>query len=443
MTLVPRTAFGRTFVLLLTVSVVIMAGTVALVGAYRARNWGALTAELALTRLRLIEPVIDTLGPRDAPRFVAEEYAAMGLVLSRRVPFGRAAPLARRLLARHLRAELGAGGELRVRRGRPLMLWLRTPQTHGLWLGMPLPTRNVRVLALTALWLLLIAFIALVGALLFARQHTAPLRRLALFAPALARGEVPADYRPSGTVEVRQLGEALLAAAHESKHLREERELWLAGVSHDLRTPLARLRFSAEMLPEDLDLRAGIIEDIEHLDTLIGQFLDYLRLGREEAVAEADVAALLRDALARIRGGEAVEVTGELRAPVRPQALSRAVTNLVVNGLKYGRPPVQVRVARRDGVARVAVTDHGAGLPDAEFRRLTVPFVQGDTARAAGGTGLGLAIVARVVALHSGELRALSGPDGFTVELTWPLAKAPASSYRPRSRLVPQRRQAE
>lgn len=429
MTPAPRSAFGRTFVLLLTLSIFVMVGTVVMVGAYRARSWGALTSQLALTRLRLIEPVIATLGPRDAPRFVAEEYAGMGLVLADHVPDAFAAPIAQRVLSRHLLPALGPGGELRVRHEGGLVLWLRSPQTQGLWLGMPLRMRSVHMLAATALWLLLIAFITLVAALLFARHLTTPLRRLAELAPALAEGKVPVDYRPSGTTEVRRLGDALLAAAREARHLREERELWLAGVSHDLRTPLARLRVSAEMLPEDLDLRAGIIEDIEDMDALIGQFLDYLRLYRDEPISEVDVAALLREALDRLPAtARAVDVDGALHAAVRPHAVTRAVVNLVLNGLRHGRAPVRVTVGTRDGTGWVAVTDRGPGVSAEAFAHLTAPFVQGDRARVAGGTGLGLAIVARVAALHGGTVRATRGPEGFRVELAWPLRRASSAA---------------
>lgn len=427
----PQSAFGRTLALLLSVSACIVLGTVLLGGAYRAQSWAELCAELAVARLRLITPVIATLGTADAARFIAEEYAGTGLVLMPEPGPGPSAPVAQRLIARRLGTTLAGSGELSVRHGNPAMLWLRAPGTGGHWLGMPLPARSGRALLGIVSWLIVILLIAQVAALRFARQLTAPLRRLADLAPALVRGTVPLDYRPAGPTEVRRLGESLLAAAHESQRLREERELWLAGISHDLRTPLARLRLSAELLPESLDLRSGIIEDIGEMDVMLGQFLDYLRLGREEATAPTDLAALLHHTLARLPEPGMVAITGSLCAEVRPQAMARAVTNLVLNARRHGSPPVRITLDRQENRACIAVHDGGAGFAPERLQTLAEPFTQGDDARSRGGSGLGLAIAARVAALHGGGLQSERTPEGFTMRLCWPLC-GPAGV--PRSR---------
>lgn len=420
MTPVPRTAFGRTLALLLALAAFILVGTLLLGGAYRARAWADLVGALAESRLELIAPVVATLGPVDARRFVAEEYAGEGLRFAARPEAGAPAPVAERLLDRRLRTGLGTEIEVRVLHDKGLVLWLRAPQTRGLWLGMPLPSRGGHLLPLFSLWLGLIAVIAVLAALWFARQLSAPLRRLAALAPRLARGEPPADFRPGGPCELRALGTALVQAAHQARQLREERELWLAGVSHDLRTPLARLRFSTEMLHEDLDLRAGMIEDIEAMDAMLGQFLDYLRLGREETAEACDLGRLLHEALARLPGAETVAITGDLHARVRPRALARAVGNLVVNALRHGASPVRVCIGTENGQAFVAVHDAGAGFPPERLAALSAPFVQGETARSGGGSGLGLAIAARVAELHGGELQAACDATGFHVGLYWP-----------------------
>lgn len=425
MTLPPQTAFGRTLALLLALAAFILAGTVSLAGIYRARAWTDLVATLAQTRLQLIAPIVATLGPADAARFVAHEYADAGLELRREPAGGVESPVAERLLARSLAPRLDAGIDIAVRRDPGLTLWLRAPQTDRWWLGMRLPTRNGRVLPVFVAWLGVIALIAALAALWFARALTLPLRRLAALAPALADGELP---EPSaiggGPREVRALGAALLAAAEQARQARDERELWLAGVSHDLRTPLARLRFSAEMLPEELDLRASMIDDIEAMDAILGQFLDYLRLGREEAIEARDVGALLREAIGRMPDAQAVAIEGELTAPVRPQALWRGIGNLVLNALRHGAPPVRVEIGSDDGSAFVAVRDGGDGFEPTQLGALSAPFVQGEAARS-GGTGLGLAIATRVARLHGGGLRARRDAMGFEVALHWP--RNPAS----------------
>jgi two-component system osmolarity sensor histidine kinase EnvZ len=425
----PQTAFGRTLALLLALAAFVLVGTVSLGGVYRARAWADTVATLAQTRVQLIAPIVATLGPADAARFVAQEYADAGLELRREPTDGVDSPVAQRLLGRSLAAQLDAGTDILVRRDHGLTLWLRTPQTDGWWLGMPLPTRGGRLLPLFAVWLAVIAVIAGLAALWFARALTLPLRRLAALAPALANGELPDPSAiGGGPREVRALGTAVLAAAEQARQARDERELWLAGVSHDLRTPLARLRFSAEMLPEGLDLRAGMIDDVEAMDAMLGQFLDYLRLGRDEVVQERDVGALLREAVARMAGAQDVAIEGELIAAVRPQAVTRGVGNLVLNALRHGAPPVRVEIGSDGGGTFVAVHDAGAGFDPAQLAALTVPFVQGEAARGGDGTGLGLAIAARAAALHGGALRAARDTAGFCVAMHWPRTPVPAAT---------------
>lgn len=419
MTPVPQTAFGRTLALLLLLAAFILVGTLLLGGAYRAQSWGELVSTLAQTRLQLIAPVIATLGPDDARRFVDEEYAEQGLTLAARPAAGPPAPIAERLLDHHLRSVLGREVEVRVLHKKNFTLWLRDPQTRGMWLGMPLPPRGGSLLTLFSLWFGLVALIAVLAALGFTRQLTAPLRRLAMLAPQFAHGDPPADFHPGGPRELRALGTALVKAAYQARRLHEERELWLAGVSHDLRTPLARLRFSAEMLPENLDLRAGMIEDIESMDAMLGQFLDYLRLGREEAPELRDVGKLLREMLHRIPGAAAVPVTGELTAAIRPRAFVRAVGNLVLNALRHGATPVRIQLGAHDDMAFVMVYDAGTGFAAERLAALSAPFAQGEAARG-GGSGLGLAIAARGVELHGGELYVEHGATGFGVGMRWP-----------------------
>ena len=190
----------------------------------------------------------------------------------------------------------------------------------------------------------------------------------------------------------------------------------LAGISHDLRTPLTRLRLEAEMSIADDGARQGVIADIEEMEAVISQFMDYARHESGEAPAATDLGALLREVAERkIAAGYALRVVLAELPPLelRPKALVRAVGNLIDNAAKYGGGEVLLQATSTAGEVRIDVVDHGPGIPDAEAERLKRPFTRLESARSnAGGTGLGTAIVDRVARLHDGRLELLPNPGG-------------------------------
>jgi two-component system osmolarity sensor histidine kinase EnvZ len=207
--------------------------------------------------------------------------------------------------------------------------------------------------------------------------------------------------------------------ARDLARLEDDRALILAGVSHDLRTPLARLRLGVEMAETDPQLKSGMAADIDEMDRIIGQFLDFARIAGGEPVAATDLAALAREVAQRHRElGHALaeEIAPTLALELRPLAIRRLISNLLDNAFRYASADVRLRVAPSAGGAVIEVLDRGPGIPAGEAERLRQPFTRLETARSGkGGSGLGLAIVDRIARMHEGTLELAPRPGGGLV----------------------------
>jgi two-component system osmolarity sensor histidine kinase EnvZ len=203
----------------------------------------------------------------------------------------------------------------------------------------------------------------------------------------------------------------------------------LAGVSHDLRTPLARLRLGVEMGAQDASTRAGMVADIEEMDRVIGQFLDFARSEAAIVLESADLNAIVAASVDRYaRAGHRVNfAAGALpRLQLKPTAISRLVANLLDNALAYGAAPVEVTTTVVGSQVHLDVTDRGPGIDPSDVERLKQPFTRASEARAradgAAGAGLGLAIVERIARIHGGQFDLLPRDGGGTLaRVTLPL----------------------
>ncbi len=257
-------------------------------------------------------------------------------------------------------------------------------------------------------WMIATSVLMTLVAFYFLRAQLRPITRLAVAAEAFGKGQVVA-YRPRGAVEVRAAGRAFLDMRARIERQIEQRTLMLSGVSHDLRTPLTRLRLGLSMLPEDEEVRA-LMADVSQMQRMVDEFLAFARGDAMEATAETDLAALVAAAVAdAVRAGGAVSA-GEVAAvtvAVRPQAVRRALDNLIGNAVRFGtRAVVTLQAGGRQ--VRLAVEDDGPGIPPGRRDEALSPFVRLDAARdpnRGGGTGLGLAIAADIARSHGGELR--------------------------------------
>lgn len=261
-------------------------------------------------------------------------------------------------------------------------------------------------------------------AYLFLRNQLKPIARLAEVAEAFGKGRV-LPYRPRGATEVRAAGAAFLdMRARIERHI-EQRTLLLSGVSHDLRTPLTRMKLGLAMLEDGPEV-AALRADVAEMERLIDSFLDFARGESQEAPELTDPAALVRGIVERAqRAGQPVvlrEIRGEGRALLRPQSVARAVENLIANAVRYGtRAEVRLEIAPRR--LTIAVDDDGPGIPAARREEAMRPFTRLDPARNqsdGAGVGLGLSIAADIARGHGGTLRLGASPSlgGLRAELT-------------------------
>jgi two-component system osmolarity sensor histidine kinase EnvZ len=329
-------------------------------------------------------------------------------------------PLEDTTLLRHLMAEvrLQLGAETRFAaswEGLP-GFWVSfriqgdDPADHGdFWVVLPIE-RVIHPHALEWMgWAIAALGLAMLGAYMIVSRLNRPLKAMAAAARTVGRGEVPPHLPESGPTELADLAHAFNQMSSDLQQLDADRALILAGVSHDLRTPLARLRLGVEMCGADAVDIDAMVSDIEDMDRIIGQFLEFSRVGGGELAVPVDLAGLADDLVALYaRRGVALSVrhTGAGDALAGPQALRRAITNLIENALNYAGAPPELETGREGGRPLIRVLDRGPGIPESEIERVKRPFTRLEAARSnTKGSGLGLAIVDRIVRGQHGEFR--------------------------------------
>ncbi|MEM9497492.1 MAG: ATP-binding protein [Pseudomonadota bacterium] len=252
------------------------------------------------------------------------------------------------------------------------------------------------------------ALVMTVIAFLYMRNQLRPITRLAAAAEAFGRGR-HLEYRPAGAVEVRAAGNAFVDMRARIERQIEQRTLMLSGVSHDLRTPLTRLKLALSML--DAPERAAMEQDVTDMERLISEFLEFARGAQEGEPEPTDPVALVSGIVEDFqRSGRDVRFAGAEGAgivPLRPGGIKRAVENLVGNAVRYGkRADVSVQITPRS--LRIRVEDDGPGIPQDQREQAMKPFARLDEARNQNlGTsvGLGLSIALDIARAHGGTLR--------------------------------------
>jgi len=427
MKLLPRSLLWRTFLFVALLMMLSVAAWFAIFRAYerepRARQMAQTLVSVAnLTRAALISArpearreLLRDLSDREGIRIYPADAADRVAPLPDR-PFLR-------LVEELVQEQMGPGTRLTLEREgeRALFINFRVDDSDdgGFWLALP-RERIDRVFPLGWLgWGVAALLLSLVGAWLIVYRITRPLKALQQAARKVGAGETPARLDESGPTELATVAHAFNQMSADLAQIDQDRALILAGISHDLRTPLTRLRMGIEMSADE-GLREGMTADVEEMDKTIGQFLDFARSEGGETPQDVDLAALLAELASqyRRRGFDVTVVpapTPTTAVSARPQALRRAISNLIDNALRHAgsQLPVELALSATPGEFGIEVRDSGPGIPAEEVERMKRPFARLEAARTnAAGAGLGLAIVDRIARSHNGRLELLPRAGG-------------------------------
>jgi len=323
--------------------------------------------------------------------------------------------------------------ELQTRLGEGTIVASSVNGQHGLWVGFQLEkdpfwllADETRVRPLTGgtwfVWVGIAIIATLVGSVAIARLINQPLRDLSFAASRIREGEFDSRLDENTlTSEIREVNMGFNRMARELAKVEEDRAVMLAGISHDLRTPLARLRLEAEMSVYDEEARRNMAMDIDQLDAIIDKFMDYARPG-EVKLVPVPLAQLVDREAASFRDPSQIRITSKVAIDLRVMGdeveLGRVFSNLFENARRYGRTidtgiaNVQVSYVRTGPWVICSVRDHGPGVAPEKLAQLTTPFYRGDAARtAATGAGLGLAIVEKALQRMGGQFELANAPD--------------------------------
>jgi two-component system osmolarity sensor histidine kinase EnvZ len=431
----PRSLFRRNLLLIVALIFVSEAGIITLFRQIVQEPRMTLLIDFAQTHVEAMRTALSSMTPDQRSQFLAhyntDQSNRILQTEVRRVgempaPFVEPKRFVVRRFIKRLGERLGAPYQLGWQSNPEQRLWVGTRiGDYDYWFGL-----QANVFASTTTPLSLLAAIAagllsLFGAYLIQRRINRPLNALATAVKHVGEGKRQQLELDNAPTEIAQVASSFNQMAQALDIAENERALMLAGVSHDLRTPLTKLRLATEILADhsDPEIIESMVRNIAAADAVIDQFIDFARLGSDEAESLCDINELVND-VAATSGRTRIKLELGALAPFqcRQIALRRAVANLIENALRYGQNKLNtddmivVRTASNAQSISISVMDNGAGIPSKDLDRIRQPFTRLDEARSGKpGAGLGLAIVERIALLHGGRL-IIKNRDGGGLE---------------------------
>lgn len=432
MSILPRSLLWRTFLLLAALVVLATAAWFEIFRAYEIEPRARGIAQNVVSMVNITRAALITASPQKRRELLIDLAEREGIEVYPAEPGESVSALPEsellQLVVAGARDQLGVNTRFAEKREGLPGFWVSFRiDEDEYWARIPRERIERRIALQWLGWGLLALALALLAAFFIVSHIDRPLKALAAAASEIGHGKHPRPVPESGPIELQTLSRAFNQMSQDLARLDEDRALILAGVSHDLRTPLARLRLGVEMSGAEDSLKSGMNADIEEMDRIINQFLDFARAGGGEVPAEASLSALAGEVVEHYRKlGYALrsDIRPTPARPIRPMAMRRAISNLVDNALRYGETDVLVVVRNGAGTAWLEVLDRGPGIPPQEAERLKQPFTRLDASRAGrGGSGLGLAIVERIVQAHQGRFELLPREGGgLLARVSLPLA---------------------
>lgn len=328
-----------------------------------------------------------------------------------------------RFFLRELKAQSNGGEPKDWRVGDDGWLWVQLTESEPpIWVSFrTAPARDpVKAFAGVFTAALLSSFI---GGVFLQRHLARPLKRLEHGIDSAKSGADLPEFSEAGPREIAAIARALNQMSETMQMAEMDRAVMLAGVSHDLRTPLTKLRLSLAMLHgADQDLLISAERQIARIETMLAQFLEYARGFSEEELQTVNLKSLLHEAAAISSVDTSIKIScpADMNVVLKQSAVVRAVNNLVTNADSHGATPIEVTARRSNGGLAIVVSDAGPGISLDDASLLTRPFARGNSARTGEGTGLGLAIANQVAIAHGGSLSFERSDGRFCAILTFP-----------------------
>lgn len=426
----PRSLLARSFLLIVVLIVLSLVSSLAIFRHVQEEPRAQQMAQLVASVVNLTRAAVLSAAPEWRSALLAELAEAEDLRVQMADSSDVLKPLPDRppelhLMVEKVRDRLGANTRFAAERNGVAALWVSFfIGNEEFWVAVPRERVEHPMSQRVLVWGGVVLVLALFGAYFIARQVARPLKQLAQVAQQIGLGAKPQPLPERGAQEIITVSRAFNQMSADLAANERERALVLAGISHDLRTPLARVRIAAE-LSADESLREGLAADVEQMDAVIQQFLDYARLDENEAMLPTDLKSLVQE-VAQQFSAQAQSLSLDVHdvpvLPVRPLLLKRALSNLLDNAIKYGGGEITVQLKREEDKVVLAVADRGTGIPIAQRATVKRPFVRLESARSnSTGSGLGLAIVERAARLHDGEfILADNAAGGLVAKLVLP-----------------------
>jgi two-component system osmolarity sensor histidine kinase EnvZ len=435
--------FWRTFLLLTFLTTLSMASWIGMINVFQRSSQAEQTSELLVSVVTLTRAALIHAAPDLRRELLFELVSNEGIRILTLEPEDKVDPPPTNSLMPEIAARV------RAKLGQDTRFSRRVNDMPGFWMSFDidgdkywLMLERERVAGLTGVqwlgWATVVGVFSVLGAALISGLVNLPLARLTAAARSIAQGKRPAPLPEKGSREIIEANRSFNQMVDDLQQLEKDRAIILAGISHDLRTPLARMQLEVEMANLSQEAREGIQSDIAQMDAIIGQFLDFARPTETATFVPVDLSGLLEDcahAAARlpdVRTSTAIEP--DIHVPANVTDLRRVINNVIENARRYGKTPgadvaeidiaCQVRMTGHGRRAVVEIGDHGGGVPDDQIQLLLRPFTRLDTARGqANGAGLGLAIVERVITRHNAELQVRNRDGGgLVLQFSFPLA---------------------
>jgi two-component system osmolarity sensor histidine kinase EnvZ len=435
--------FWRTFLLLAMLTALSMVSLSGMINMFQRGSQAKQTAELLVSVVTITKAALTHSAPELRTELLIELASNEGIRILALEPTDKVDPPS----ATPLMPEIEA--RVREKLGADTRFSRRVNDMPGFWVSFDidgdkywLMLERERLSGLSGVqWLgsaTLVGLLSLLGAALISSLVNLPLARLTAAARAIAEGKRPAALPEKGPQEILEANRSFNQMVDDLQQLEKDRAVILAGISHDLRTPLARMQLEVEMANLSLEAREGMQSDIAQMDAIIGQFLDFARPTESATFTPIDLSDLL-DTCAREAGRlpdvrATTDVDPDIHVMGNATDLRRVINNVIENARRYGKTPggdvaeidiaCHVRLSGHGKRAVVEINDHGVGVPDDQIQLLLRPFTRLDTARGqANGAGLGLAIVERVISRHNAELTVKNREGGgLLLQFALPLA---------------------